>query len=306
MKRCPGCNHQVPDNTQTCDYCGISLGSGSGSGPAEAKRQSTFSFAPDAGKGGEPKRPVASIAKPPAQKAPASEPPLVMVGAKIDAPPPKARREPSGKPQLPMATIGIDEAFKAGLDLVGNVLQILKGSWRARYLARQRDRGFDGLARGVWHLQVRHRDLIPIYDRILDIERQEAEKRAAIALIQQESLAEDPDIQRAERALQKVKIRKLNRAIESLSRSKSPIFRELGEAAHQLRLPHPDLEPAHAHIAEIEARINEAEAAVQEARRAINSIDKRKREFTYLFWVIAIFLAVIILWALVEAAKSPA
>lgn len=294
MKRCPGCNHEIADNAQRCDYCGIALG---GAARAGVARQHTLPLPQAEGAtGGGPLRQAAEPSSP--------EPPLVMVGRPVE-PPVQRRSLRPGHPQLPMPTIGLDEAFRAGLDLVRHAFHILCGMWRIRTLTRNRSHACEGLGAAVWRVQLRHRDFSPIYDRLVEIERQEGEKRDAIRSIEQEALSPDADVRKAEKALQRVKIKKLNQVLAALAESKKPLFGELGAVAYGLRLPHEQVHADYAHIERVSQQISEAESLVANSRAAIRAIDTHKRRFTYLFWVGLTIMALVSLWAVILVLKSP-
>ncbi|NOZ21575.1 MAG: hypothetical protein GXP25_10860 [Planctomycetes bacterium] len=280
MKRCPGCSHEVPENASKCNYCGLALGSWQKQGeqgppPADAPSAHDLGTAsPDV--------------------------PLVMMGAEPSEDP---HPRPSAKP-LPAPTIRLEEAFRVGLQLFRYSVRILKGKCVLRSLKQRRSRLFENLGKAACRLQFHHRDLSPIYDRLRAIEQQEAERREAIHAIEQQSLSEDRDIRKAETALQKVKVRKLNQALAALNRSKGPIFRELGETVNALHIPDEGANQIYAQIGQLAQEISRIEAEIQGARVAIASVDKRKKWFVYVIWMYVTIIAALIVWALlVEVVK---
>ncbi|MEW6358909.1 MAG: zinc ribbon domain-containing protein [Planctomycetota bacterium] len=281
MKRCPGCSHEVPENASKCNYCGLALGTWQAQ-----SAQGLSSMGEASG---------------PARRASAGDVPLVMMGTQGAAAPEPQR--PSAK-ALPAPTIRLEEAFRVGLQLIRYALRIMRGRCTLRSLTRRQNHMFENLGKAACRLQFHHRDLSPIYDRLRAIEQQEAEKMAMVHAVGQQALSEDRDIRKAEIALQKVKIRKINQAMATLNRSKGPIFRELGATVNALRIPGEGANEIYLQIDRLAQDISRIEAEVQGARVAIAAVDRRKKWFVYVIWMYVTIIAILIVWALlVEVVK---
>ena len=160
-----------------------------------------------------------------------------------------------------------------------------------------RDEAFVLLGRRTIEMKIAHPEIAPLASRIESLETEIAAKRSEARAVEAEPLSDDAQVRSAELKLRRVKINKLNDAVQALESKARPLLDEVGRVVHRAKLEPEGLQEYYTRILGAESEIKAQERRVGELNEEYEVVSPGTRFMAYGFWalIVVVILAALIL-----------
>lgn len=161
-------------------------------------------------------------------------------------------------------------------------------------LESERAAAFVELGRRALEMKLSHPEIGPLAAQVEPLDAEIAAKREEIRKIEAEPLSDDPQVRTAELNLRKVKISKINEAIQAIEAKCRPLLDEIGHIVHRYKLEPETLSEFYTRIRTTEAEIVNQERRIDETNAEYEAVSPGVRALAYGFWVVIIVIVLVV------------